>query len=378
MPFFSIIIPCYNQGAWLADTIPSIQHQSFTDWEVIIVDDGSTDDTPSLADEWEKKDKRIIVVHQLNGGLSAARNGGLEHATGKWLDFLDADDYLLPGCLQKVADKINEFNDVKIIQTGYQLVDENKKLISDKKPAGDGLIIDIVLKGNLGPCQSVFIEKEFASGLGIFDTTLRSAEDWDFWLRAGKAGATRAIITEPLEAYRQLHTSMSRSPWTMYANTLKVIERIGKKDERIKIVSDLNKDRAVDTSKAIQHRLLQCLGLTIMQGNVNEALQYFRNESEKYKLKYSPADFGTMNSFLSFRHWYRKEDVEKVLKDYPHLFAEFFSKTTFSKAFQNAAMKSVFEFHQKNKNIYKFGPFGRIINKISGMGSSTHEPEKGY
>jgi glycosyltransferase involved in cell wall biosynthesis len=380
MPFFSIIIPCYNQAKWLGDSIGSIIRQDFADWEIIIVNDGSTDNTAEVAALYSKSDQRIRLINQENGGLSSARNTGILNAKGLWLDFLDADDYFLPGCLKSIRDKI-ENTSAQIVQTGYQLVDETKNLIANKKlNAVDGPVIDIVLRGNLGPCQSIFIRKDFVSQLGIFDTSLKSAEDWDFWLRAGKAGAERVIIHEPQVAYRQLHNSMSRNPWVMYENTLKVVERRKRKDPRISGSSALNEDIDMDDRPAIKHRLIQCVGLSVMQGKIKEALDYFETESAKYHLQYAPADFGAMNSFLSFRHWYRKEDVERVLRTYPRFYRDFFAQTRFSKQFQRLALESVFEFHRKNHNVSKFGIAGKLGNKIYDLKSRlfTQTSEAGY
>lgn len=364
MPFFSIIIPCYNQASWLPETIAAIQRQDFNDWEVIIVNDGATDDTAVVAEDLASMDNRIKVVHQQNGGLSAARNTGVKHAKGEWLDFLDADDYYLDGCLSEVTKAAQSVN-ADIIQTAYTIVDEDGKLINTKEVAGgNGLMIDIVLKGNPGPCQSLFIKKTFALQLGEFDTTLRSAEDWDFWLRAAKAGGERFIVQKPLVAYRQLHNSMSRNPWTMYANTLKVIERRRMKDDRIQKESNYNIERDIDDIPAIKHRLIQCLGLNIMQGNIEEALQYFKNESQKYKLKFKPSDFSLMNSFLTFRHWYRKDDVLRVLREYPKYYNAFFKETNFSSDFTDAAFKNVFKFHYNNSNLISFGFLGKMMNYL--------------
>lgn len=92
MPYFSIIIPVYNVAPYLRECLDSVLKQTFTDWEAICVDDGSTDGSGAILDEYAAKDKRFRVIHQANGGVSAARNVALEAATGEWVTFLDADD----------------------------------------------------------------------------------------------------------------------------------------------------------------------------------------------------------------------------------------------------------------------------------------------
>lgn len=89
----SIIIPVYNIAAYLDEAVQSVREQSFTNWEIILVDDGSTDNSPVLCDQWVERDDRIKVIHKANGGLSDARNVGLMQATGDYIHFLDGDDY---------------------------------------------------------------------------------------------------------------------------------------------------------------------------------------------------------------------------------------------------------------------------------------------
>ena len=93
-PLLSVIIPAYNVGVYFNPCIESIVNQTYTYLEIIIVDDGSTDDTPKFCDEWAKRDSRIKVIHKTNGGASSARNAGLDAATGEYITFVDADDYI--------------------------------------------------------------------------------------------------------------------------------------------------------------------------------------------------------------------------------------------------------------------------------------------
>ena len=102
MPLFSIIVPCYNAADSIERCLASIRGQS-TDCEVIVVDDGSTDETWTILDNFSSKDKQIVLVHQDNGGVSTARNAGLEHASGEWVLFCDADDSFKPGALSHLS-----------------------------------------------------------------------------------------------------------------------------------------------------------------------------------------------------------------------------------------------------------------------------------
>lgn len=362
---FSIIIPCYNQANWLKISIQSLKNQTFDNWEAIIINDGSTDETKETADYLAKEDNRIKVIHQSNAGLSDARNSGIQIAKGEWLNFLDSDDYLDIDCLQAVYNNIEKNPAFHIFQTGHHLVDEQNQIISTRIPqVMDGLFLDAISKGNDAPVLSVFIKRDFFNTLGLFDTTLKSAEDWDMWIRAAKNEGKRKIIYEALVSVRHLQNSMTRTPWRMYENTVEVIKRVPLKDNRISNNYPLNEDMKFDVNKAIKSRLIQALGLNIMQGNIEEALRKFNEETIKYNFHYHPIDFRQMNSFMTFKNWYRSEDVKKVLTDYPRFYEAFFSKTSFSSDFQKKACYYVFEFHLKNRNLLNYHFIGKMMNRV--------------
>ncbi len=362
---FSIIIPCYNQADWLKICIQSLKNQTFENWEAIIVNDGSTDHTKDTADYLAKDDNRIKIIHQENGGLSAARNAGIHKAIGEWLNFHDSDDYLLPDCLNQVQREIESNKEFDLFQVGHQLVDEHNTLIYSNilKQSADPFLQQTKI-GNPGPPLSFFIRRKTALDAGEFDISLKSAEDWDYWIRVAKMGIERFVIRKPMVAYRYTSNSMSRNPWRMYENTVEVIKRVPLNDNRIRNNSPLNAELKFDVEKAIKSRLIQALGLNIMQGNIDEALGKFNEESIKFNFHYHPIDFRQMNSFMTFKNWYRPEDLKKVLSDYPQLFTDFFSKTNFSSEFQKKACYYVFEFHLKNSNILKYQFLGKILNRI--------------
>lgn len=129
----SIIIPVYNTEKYLATCIDSVISQSFTDFEVLLVDDGSTDRSGFICDEYAKKDSRIRVFHKENGGVSSARNLGLDYANGEWVYFVDSDDEVLPGGIQTLVDCISD--DVDCVMGGYIEIDEegHSKEIDERK-----------------------------------------------------------------------------------------------------------------------------------------------------------------------------------------------------------------------------------------------------
>lgn len=118
---FSIIVPIYNGSAVLDETIESIINQTYTNFEIILVNDGSTDDSGVKCDLWAEKDARIHVIHQKNGGVSSARNSGIEKSTGEYICFVDADDSLLPNALEYFKKAITDFPEADFIKTNYKV-----------------------------------------------------------------------------------------------------------------------------------------------------------------------------------------------------------------------------------------------------------------
>lgn len=104
-PQISVIVPVYNTEKWLRRCVDSILAQTFTDFELLLIDDGSTDGSPAICDEYAQRDSRIKVFYQKNSGVSAARNSGLDHARGEWILFVDADDYLYEDALDNLLRK---------------------------------------------------------------------------------------------------------------------------------------------------------------------------------------------------------------------------------------------------------------------------------
>ena len=125
--FLSIIVPVFNTEQYIPRCIGSILSQSFTDFELLLIDDGSTDGSGDICDEYAEKDNRVHVFHKENGGVSSVRNLGLDEAKGEWACFVDSDDELLPNGLQIMVDGISE--EVDLVMAGYETFDDNGALI---------------------------------------------------------------------------------------------------------------------------------------------------------------------------------------------------------------------------------------------------------
>jgi len=363
---FSIIIPCYNQAHFLPDCIESLLKQTHSNWEAIIVNDGSADKTSEVAITYCIKDNRIRLIEKENGGLSSARNKGIENANGDRFIFLDSDDFLYEKCLENIASIIQTVDDNCLIRCGYSYITEDKqKILSNVNIYPKKSLYPEILEGNLGPCHSICISKKLVESIGFFDESLKSVEDWDFWMRAVKAGCTIKVISNPLVYYRYSKNSMSRDSFVMYESLKTVISRGPKKDKRILVASILNQDYEFDTTRVLEKVLLRSIGVGVMQGKIQESLDFLRSESKKEMNQFHSKDFELMCSYLSFRYWYSKSDIDEVFeKYYPH-FDHFFDVAGYSKRFKTKALYYIFKRHLFHRNINSYGKnLGRIFNII--------------
>lgn len=181
MPFFSIIIPSYNRAKMIEDTVSSIQKQSFTDWECILVDDGSEDNTKDVVEKISKQDSRIKYVYQVNKERSAARNNGINHSTGQYICFLDSDDSFLEDHLQSLFDTITlKNNPIAFLFTNHIIHTEGT--FSKELPPSIGKdVIEYLFYNSIIPARvcihASILESE------KFDEDIVIVEDLLLWVR---------------------------------------------------------------------------------------------------------------------------------------------------------------------------------------------------
>ena len=186
-PIVSVIIPTYNRTALLPRAIRSVLNQSFQDFELIIVNDGSTDNTEEVVKSFEDNKIRYIR-HEKNRGGSAARNTGIKAAQGQYIGLLDDDDEWLPEKLEK---QINKFQGLSegygVVYSGFSYVYEKKgEIISNNVPMLRGNVYDSLIKGCILGSPTPVIKKICFQKAGFFDETLPSCQDWDMWIRISK------------------------------------------------------------------------------------------------------------------------------------------------------------------------------------------------
>lgn len=180
-PYFSVVIPTYNRASFIRAAVESVLQQSYRDFEVIVVDDGSTDNTESVVRSIQ--DDRLQYLRKLNGERGAARNFGTREARGKYVTFLDSDDTVYPHHLQTAYDFLQR-NPVEFCHLGFDMKDAKGHVIRESSN-----LVNInrnILSGNVLSCNGVFVQKEvLLQNPFSEDRALSSLEDWELWLRLG-------------------------------------------------------------------------------------------------------------------------------------------------------------------------------------------------
>lgn len=204
MPFFSIIIPTYNRAYILPRALDSIKQQSFDDWECIIVDDSSTDNTIELINKYENEDKRFKYIKNTHKkGACGARNTGIDYATGKWIIFLDSDNSLFTMALTTIFNNIQQETKADIITWKSELINSLTEKSSGPLPwvCGNGHIHNEVFSCEYYiDTNAAAIKKQILDSIAGFDERCESFEEWDLHIRLSKTGLYHAI-NQPLNYY---------------------------------------------------------------------------------------------------------------------------------------------------------------------------------
>lgn len=192
-PFFSIVIPLYNKEKYVYASLQSVLNQSFENYEIIIVEDSSTDNSFEIVSTI-KSEKVRIIKHDFNKGLSASRNTGIKNATGKYIAFLDADDFWKDTYLGEVFSLIKSYPEAKLFATNYEEVHQNNVVLlpnNNAKNLEERVIIrdffTISLAQPLYCPSSLCVEKSIFNAIGFYNETIRYGEDVDFNIRVNSS-----------------------------------------------------------------------------------------------------------------------------------------------------------------------------------------------
>lgn len=225
----SVIVPCYNQGVFLNEALESVYNQTYTDWECVIVNDGSTDDTEVIAQQWAARDNRFKYYYKNNSGVSSTRNFGISKASGQYLQFLDSDDVLDKLKIQLSIDKLKEdkSNETGIVISNFKMLSSDSKEILPpfcKLEAELFTLGNFLFKWNVAfsvQMQCGFFDAKLFKNIR-FPENLSAQEDWVVWIQLLKS--TNCIFVDLPLAYYRVHPSSRMETIGIGDNYLKVLD----------------------------------------------------------------------------------------------------------------------------------------------------------
>lgn len=223
MPKVSVVITAYNSMIYLPETLESVLRQTFTDFEVLIINDGSSDHIVQWASELVEP--RVRLISQENQGVGVARSTGIANAQGEYVAFLDGDDLWEPTKLEKQLRCFEENPQLGLVHTWLAGIDQNSK------PTGrvmgshiEGEVWQQIIERNMVACSSAMVRRCCFETVGVFDKNLRFAEDWDMWIRLA-ARYHFAVLKEPLVSYREHPNSKSKKYASRLQDFRTIIEK---------------------------------------------------------------------------------------------------------------------------------------------------------
>lgn len=220
----SVVIPSYNAAKYVVVAVESVLAQTYRDFEILVVDDGSTDDTREVL---RKYGAAVQYLYKTNGGVSSARNYGIEKARGKYVAFLDADDVWLPEKLEKQMAVMEADARIGLCYAATEKVDENLRTIGRiEADVYEDYCAALLLNLNIvaGSCSSAVVRRDVARQTSGFDAQFSTCADWEYWLRLSLL--TRfAPVKEYLVKYRVVAGSMSSDPFVSKRDTEGVLKK---------------------------------------------------------------------------------------------------------------------------------------------------------
>jgi len=228
MAFFTIIIPLYNKATFLKETIKSVFQQTFTDFEIIIINDGSTDHSLEIAKSYQND--KVKIYSQINQGVSCARNLGIEKSTTEYCCFLDADDIWKPNHLESLYNLIQNFPEAGLYCNRYEIqINKNQttKTVYDFEKSYEGYLSDFFKSSyisRIATSSSTCIPKKIYSEIGGFDSKITNGEDLDFWIRI--ALKYKVVISNQISLiYNFQYNNESSSKLNIEKQTLPNLEK---------------------------------------------------------------------------------------------------------------------------------------------------------
>lgn len=220
MPTVSVVIPSYNRKELVVEALESVFSQTFRDYEIVLVDDGSTDGTEQAIRPFRD---RLRYLYKPNGGVSSARNHGIRLAEGNLIAFLDSDDIWEANFLEITTGYLMQNPDVAMVSTGWRTLPGGHRWPPIRKPLLHGCLFSLLIQERLVRTSAVVARKNILLDAGLFDESLEVAEDLDMWLKIASRHRT-AILNIPLSWGRRHNGSLSKNRLLHLQRLLQVLE----------------------------------------------------------------------------------------------------------------------------------------------------------
>lgn len=266
-PLISIIIPVFNAEKYINDCIKSILCQTFGDWELVIVNDGSTDNSGKICDGFSTNDDRVQTFHTINSGVTAARTFGIKHAKGEFLCFVDADDFLPPNaleCLYQVA------NECDIAVGGYSRIYNERKKDYCRLSAGhfsNKEYLQMLLSGNwrlYGPVAKLFRKDLFSEGIPVIPKQIRVGEDLLMNVYLALRATSVVFISDIVYYYNQISTSATHT----FEYTIEYMRMF------VHVLDEILKNGKIENREELLEHYKLSMFYNVMLDDVNEEIDY--------------------------------------------------------------------------------------------------------
>lgn len=282
-PLVSVVVPTYNYARFIGETLENLRAQTYGNWECVVVDDGSTDDTAEVVARFAEREPRVRYVRQENQRQSVAKNTGLDATTGEYVQFLDADDFIEPLKFERQVEFMETHADADIVYGGvrffhterpgerlHAMFGENKPWMPEVSGSGREILLPL-LKQNIMVINAPLLRRSVVEDVGPFDPQLPPVEDWEYWIRCALAGKRFEFrdFEGTLALVRSHGASASRQPVSVLTAWRALRDKIETMSEDPEVLR-LNRD--------MKSQLEAAIGLDDLTAGrrLNAARQFFR------------------------------------------------------------------------------------------------------
>ena len=312
-PTISVIIPTYNAAKYLNSAVKSVLNQTFKDLELLIIDDGSKDDTKEVIKAFD--DRRLKYFYQSNKGKSQARNNGIDKSTGQFISFLDADDYYYKNKLQYLFEFLNNNSQIGCAAGGVRRISEKGRTISQKRHCDNRLItIEDLLFGNSINICSTLIRSEYVKKIKGFDIRLKRGEDWDFHFRLALADCAIMLKRKIVCAYRFSQNAIDKTNDIYCRNMLEVTKKMFEKEALPDQLKELKDKAFSSTYLRLSARCYASDRMALGMKNLQKAIHYDPTIMENNHKK-------IVNRFVHWIHYFNVDNgsllIKRIFKNLP-------------------------------------------------------------